>query len=110
MRGLTAIALLTCAVMVLVAGVPLAMGVVGDVHTIVKKEKGPRASAVTWEFVTGADYGIWTGYIVNSGLRSLVVDVADNTTGTPEEVSHQRIRFAAYGIYPSGTMTTDNVT
>jgi len=47
---------------------------------------------------------------VNSGLRSLVVDVADNTTGTPEEVSHQRIRFAAYGIYPSGTMTTDNVT
>ncbi|HEX9908437.1 MAG TPA: PKD domain-containing protein, partial [Thermoplasmata archaeon] len=30
--------------------------------------------------------------------------------GTPEEVSHQRIRFAAYGIYPSGTMTTDNVT
>ncbi|HEX9908865.1 MAG TPA: hypothetical protein VGB78_10460, partial [Thermoplasmata archaeon] len=110
MRRTAAAALLMCAVMVLVAGAPLAMGVVGDVHSIVKKDRGPRASAVTWEFATGADYGVWSGYIVNSGLRSLVVDVADNTTGTPEEVSHQRIRFAAYGIYPSGTMTTDNVT
>lgn len=95
-------AMLMCAVMVLVAAVPLALA---DTHTIIKGEKGPRASAQTWTY-TPVDYGVWTGHITNNGLRSLVVDVYDNTTGMPEEVMHQKIRFAAYDAYPVGTVDT----
>ena len=92
--------------MVLVALVPLSMAADGDTHLIIKGPKGPRASAMTWEYQTGPDPGVWTGYIVNNGLRSLVVDVYDNTTGALEEISHERIRFAAYDAYPTGTYTT----
>lgn len=87
-----AAAILLCAVMVMLAAAPLAMA---DTHHIVKGAQGPRASAITWEYVP-ADYGTWYGKITNNGLRSLVVDVFDNTTGVPESVTHQRIRFAAY--------------
>ena len=88
--------------MVLVAAVPLVAGTT----LITKGEKGPNASAMTWEYVP-EDYGIWTGYIVNTGLRSLVVDVYDNTTGVPQEIMHQRIRFAAYNAFPNGEVTTN---
>jgi PKD repeat protein len=99
-------AIFMCAVMVLVAAVPLAMA---DTHTILKGEKGPRASALTWNYEPES-FGNWYGHIVNSGLRSLVVDVYDNTTGMPDQMSHQRIRFAAYDVYPSGTVDTAMVT
>lgn len=69
---------------------------------VVTKDKGaPRASAEARSFVS-PDYGRWFSWIENSGLRSLVVDVYDNTTGAPEEVMHLRVRFAAYDAYPSG--------
>lgn len=95
-----------CAVMVLVAAVPLALA---DTHHVVKGDKGPNNNTVTWEYLP-ADYGIWTGHIVNNGLRSLVVDVYDNSTGVPEEIMHQRIWFAAYDAFPAGTVDTQDVT
>jgi PKD repeat protein len=98
-----ATAIMMCAVMVLVAAVPLALA---ETHTITKGEKGPNASAVTWSF-TAPDYGIWTGHIVNNGLRWVVVDVVDDSSGMAMEIMHQRIRFAAVGAYPQGELTTD---
>jgi len=95
--------------MVFVACAPLTFAQDGNSHLIVKGEKGPRASAITWEFRTGAESGIWKGEINNNGLRSLVIDVADNTSGIPMDVFHQRIRFAAYDAYPTGTVWTDGV-
>ncbi|MBU0623265.1 MAG: PKD domain-containing protein [Candidatus Thermoplasmatota archaeon] len=97
-----AAAILLCAVMVMIAAAPLATA---DTHHVVKGAQGPRASAVTWEYVP-ADYGTWTGQIKNTGLRSLVVDVYDNITGALESIMHQRIRFAAYDAFPSGDVTT----
>jgi chitodextrinase len=88
--------------MMLVAAAPLAFA---DTHHIVKGAQGPRASAVTWNFVA-PDYGMWSGHIVNSGLRSLVVDVEDNSAGVPESVSHERIRFAAHDAFPTGEVDT----
>jgi PKD repeat protein len=102
-KKIAATAILMCAVMVLVAGAPL---VTADTHHIVKGAQGPRASAVSWIY-TPADTGIWNGHIVNSGLRSLVVDVNDITTGAASSILHQRIRFAAY---PSNTLDTANAT
>ncbi|HXK36848.1 MAG TPA: PKD domain-containing protein, partial [Candidatus Paceibacterota bacterium] len=95
-------AIFMCAVMVLVAAVPLALA---DTHLVMKGDGGPRSNAVTWEY-TPPGLGIWNGYIVNSGLRSLVVDVYDSTNGGLDEIMHQRIRFAAYEAYPSGTVNT----
>ena len=100
-----ATAILICAVMVLVAGAPLALG---GSHYVPKGDQGPRANAVTWEYVP-ASLGKWAGHITNDGLRSLVVDVYDNTTGMPDQISHQRIRFAAYGAYPTGVVVTQGV-
>jgi PKD repeat protein len=99
---IAAAAILMCAVMVLVAGAPL---VVADTHHVVKGAQGPRASAVSWEYKP-TDTGMWNGHIVNSGLRSLVVDVDDITSGAAISVLHQRIRFAAY---PSSTLDTNSV-
>lgn len=100
-----ATAILACAVMVLMAAAPL---VSADTHHIVKGAQGPRASAVTWSYVP-TEYGMWTGHIVNSGLRSLVVDVYDVTDGMSVESMHERIRFAAYDAYPSGPVDTNGV-
>ena len=91
-----------CAVMVLVAAAPLALAT----HDVIKGAQGPRASAVTWEY-TPPGLGVWTGHIVNTGLRSLVVDVYDSTGGIMDQVSHQRIRFAAYDALPSGVVDTE---
>ncbi|OGS56862.1 MAG: hypothetical protein A3K60_01535 [Euryarchaeota archaeon RBG_19FT_COMBO_56_21] len=91
--------------MVLLAAAPVVSG--GD-WTIIKGPQGPRASAVTWDYTPDL-YGQWQAKIVNNGLRSLVVDVFDNSSGIPEQISHQRIRFAAYDAYPTGTVTSDPV-
>jgi PKD repeat protein len=77
-------------------------------HEITKGAQGPRANAVTWEYAP-SDYGTWIGRIVNNGLRSLLVDVYDVTTGVPEEIMHQRIRFAANDAYPYGVVNTSGV-
>ncbi|MBU1915355.1 MAG: PKD domain-containing protein, partial [Candidatus Thermoplasmatota archaeon] len=97
-------AIFMCAVMVLVAAAPMALAT----HDVIKGDKGPRASAVTWEY-TPPSLGIWTGHIENNGLRSLVVDVYDNTGGMMDQIMHQRIRFAAYNAYPTGTVDTAGV-
>ncbi|OGS52436.1 MAG: hypothetical protein A3K75_04310 [Euryarchaeota archaeon RBG_13_61_15] len=94
-----------CAVMVLVAAAPLVTG--GD-YLIVKGDKGPNASAVTWNW-SPTDNGYWYATIDNHGLRWLVLDVCDNTTGTPMEILHQRIRFAAYEAYPIGIVYSESV-
>jgi PKD repeat protein len=93
--------------MVLVFAAPVTLA--QTEHTIVKGDKGPRQSAVTWEY-TPSEYGMWTGVIENNGLRWLVIEVCDNTTGVPEEIFSQRIRFAAYDAYPTGIVETDPVT
>jgi PKD repeat protein len=98
--------ILLCAVMVMIAAAPLAMA---DTHHVVKGAQGPRASAVTWEYVP-ADYGTWYGHIVNTGLRSLVVDVDDNEGGVLTSVGHQRIRFAAYDAFPNSPPGTSVIT
>jgi len=97
----TAMAIAMCAVMVLVAAVP----VMADTWDVVKGDKGPNNSAVTWVY-TPTGYGIWTGHVVNTGLRSIVVDVDDNTDGMLVNILHQRIRFAAYDQYPNGVLDT----
>lgn len=97
----TALAIAMCAVMVLVAAVP----VIADSHYIEKLEKGPNNSAVTWSY-TPTGYGIWSGHVVNTGLRSIVVDVDDNTNGMMVNILHQRIRFAAFDQYPAGELDT----
>ena len=103
---IAAAAILMCAVMVLVAGAPL---VVADTHHVVKGAQGPRASAVSWEYAP-TEAGVWTGHVVNSGLRSLVVDVDDITTGAASSILHQRIRFAVAGddMMTSGAMMAKN--
>ena len=75
---------------------------------LVKKAGGPMNSAVSWDYVP-AHYGNWTGRIVNNGLRSLVVNVYDNTTGVPDEVMHQKINFRTEDAYPEGTIYTQAV-
>lgn len=90
---------------IMVFAIPLASA---DSHPTVKVDKGPNASAVTWEYVP-MTYGTWTGHIVNSGLKWLVVGVFDNTTGMPEEIMHQRIRFKASDAFPTGTVNTTRV-
>jgi PKD repeat protein len=97
-------AIMMCAVMVLVAAAPLALAT----HDVLKGAQGPRASAVTWEYEPPS-LGIWSGHIVNNGLRSLVVNVYDNTSGVPDQISHQAIHFAKYNAYPVGTMDTAGV-
>jgi len=92
-----------CAVMVLVIGAPL---VTADTHHIVKGAQGPRASAVSWSYIP-ADNGAWYGNITNTGLRSLVIDVDDVTSGVPISILHQRIRFAAY---PTDVFNTNSAT
>ena len=96
-----------CAVMVLVFAAPVALA--QTEHTITKGDKGPSNSAITWEYTPTA-YGMWTGNISNNGLRSLVVDVEDITGGTPIEIFHQRIRFAAWDAYPTGEVNAGPVT
>ena len=98
--------MLVCAVMVLVAAAPL---VAGSDWTVIKGPKGPNASAMSWEYVPPTDVGVWDAKIVNNGLRSLVVDVDDITSGAAEQIFHQRIRFAAYDANPIGTVYTDPV-
>ena len=97
---IAAIAILMCAIMALVAAAPL---VTADTHHIVKGAQGPRASAVSWTYLP-TENGGWFGHVVNSGLRSLVVDVDDVTSGVANSILHQRIRFAAY---PSPTLDTE---
>ena len=92
-KRVAAAAILMSAVMMLVVAAPSV--VTADTHHIVKGEQGPRASAVSW-YYTPADYGVWVGHVVNSGLRSLVIEVEDVTTGAPVSIMQQRIRFAAY--------------
>ena len=94
-----------CAVMGLVGFSPL---VAGEVTTIIKGPQGPRASAMTWTFEP-SEYGIWTAQLDNHGLRSLVIDVYDNTSGALELKLHQRIRFAAYDAYPAGVIYSEPV-
>src|SRR4030042_6762528 len=60
-KRIAAMAILTCAVMVLVVGAPL---VTADTHHVVKGAQGPRASAVSWNVVP-TDNGSWYGHIVN---------------------------------------------
>jgi len=60
-KKIAALAILMCAVMVLVAGAPL---VVADTHHVVKGAQGPRASAVSWEYAP-TEAGVWTGHVLN---------------------------------------------
>ncbi len=93
---------LFCAVSIMAAG--LSVGMAGT-HHVARGHQGPQASTVRWEFVA-EDYGRWQAHVVNSGLKSLVIEVYDNSTGVPEEIMHQRLRFADLGAFPSGAVDT----
>jgi PKD repeat protein len=98
MAKLRFVAVLVCALMVLVTGAPLVSG--GD-HLVAKGTQGPKDSAVTWTFEADK-YAEWSAWIENHGLRWMVLDVCDNSSGIPELVLHQRIRFADHDAFPSG--------
>jgi len=98
-------AIFVCAVMALVAAAPL---VAGDIHDVTKGAKGPNASAVTWSY-TPTDYGMWHAKITNNGLRWMVVEVYDNSSGAPVLQSKEHIRFAAYDVYPTGVVDSASV-
>ena len=85
-----------------------APSVVGEVHEVIRSDRGPRSDAVSWELIP-SDYRMWRGTVFNDGLRSLIVDVYDNSTGVPVEIMHQKIRFASYDAYPTGIVVTDSV-
>jgi PKD repeat protein len=68
---------------------------------IVKGTGAPRESAVTRTY-TAPDYGMFIGWVENSGLRSLTIDVYDTSSGASVQVMHTKIRFAAYDASPSG--------
>ncbi len=89
-KKIVAVALLVSAVMLLLAAAPAASA---TTHEIVKGARGPKASAQTWTFTAPSD-GIWNGHIVNNGLRSLVFDVNDMSSGVPQEVLHQRMHIS----------------
>ena len=91
-----------CVALMLIAGLPV---VTADTHHIVKGDRGPRASAETWTFVPEYN-AFWWWHIVNSGLRSLVVDVYDVDGGSQNLLMHERIRFASYS---SNEMDTGGV-
>lgn len=93
MKKTAASAVLLSAIMLLVVAAPLV--VTADTHHIIKGDGGPRASAVSWQITRDYD-GLWYGHIVNSGLRTLVIEVEDITSGVPISMMTQRIRFAAY--------------
>lgn len=95
---------LTCVVATLMVAAPFATGSV----TITRGDHGPVANAVTWELIA-PDHGIWSMDIMNHGLQSLVVQVYDNTTGVPQEILHQRIKFVLIDAYPTGFTITDEV-
>ncbi len=80
------------ALLVFVSGLP---AVTADTHHIVKGAQGPRDSAKSWTFVPNNN-GFWSWHIVNSGLRSLVIDVYDVDGGSSNLLMHERIRFASY--------------
>jgi PKD repeat protein len=103
-KRIAAAAILISAVMLLMTAAPATSA---GIHEITKYEKGPKASSVTWVFVPPSD-GIWNGHIVNNGLRWVVIDVNDNTSGVPSEVLHERINLNVLGIMPTGTVDTKN--
>lgn len=94
-----------CAALVMIASAP---AVVGDTHLVVKGDQGPNASAKSWDF-SPPGLGTCSWHITNFGLRWLVIDVFDNTTGTPEQIMHQRIRFASVNAFPTGAVQTNDV-
>ena len=75
---------------------------------VVKNSGSPSRSAVSYDYAP-TNYGTWTGHVVNDGLRSLVVEVDDVTTGAPESVMSQRINFKSADAYPIGTVDTHGV-
>ncbi len=100
-KGTAAAAVAVCAFMFCMLGSP---PVAADTHHLERGVQGPRGSAVSWEYAP-AEYGIWSGYIINSGLKFLVIDVEDVTTGWPTLVMHQEIRLVAY---PADTVKTNH--
>jgi len=99
----TLAAILMCVTLMTMAFAPI---VAGADHIVVKGQAGPRASGVTWTYAPDG-YGIYEAKIANFGLKWLVLDICDNTTGVPELVSHQRIRFASYNADPTGTVYSE---
>jgi PKD repeat protein len=94
-----------CAVMVMVAMVPLASG--GE-YKIVKGPKGPWNNIVTWDYKPSGD-GVWKLSIDNSRLAWMQVDVYDSTTSTMEQVLRQKIIFDEFGAFPTGHVFSDTV-
>lgn len=86
-----------CAVLMAVGFLPVATGF--D-HVIEKGNNGSGTSARTWTF-TAPEVGQYSWRVENFGLKWMVMQVSDNSTGTPIEISNERIRFGANQAYPN---------
>jgi|GEM_PF-984815 len=69
---------------------------------VVKLDGGPEDSIVSKEFRPATD-GVWTATVENNGLKGLVIDIYDITTGEPVEVAHMKLSLAKY---PAGSVVT----
>ena len=73
--------------------------------TVVKDLGAPADSAVRFELDPTVD-GIWTGVVENDGLKGMIVEVYDLSSGAEVLVSSTRL---ALGSQPAGTFAIDSV-
>ncbi len=90
------LAVLVCAVFAVVLAAPVVQSETGDTHHVYKDENGPPSTcALDWVF-TPTEAGIWYGHVVNGGMRWVIFDVVDESTGDVV-VDRDMYRFAVYG-------------
>jgi hypothetical protein len=89
------LAVFVCAVFAVVLAAPVVQSDTGDSHLVYKDENGPPSTcALDWVFTPTAA-GIWHGHVVNGGMRWVIFDVVDESTGAVM-VDRDMYRFAVY--------------
>ena len=90
-------AMLMCAAMMLIAAAPLVQSSEdGTVHEILKDENGPPSTcALDWWIMPDVD-GTWHGAVTNYGMRWLIIDVVDESTGDVL-IDREMYRYAVWG-------------
>jgi PKD repeat protein len=103
-RSKSALAMLTCAVFMLVAAAPMVSSEDVEPHLIYKDENGPPSTcALSWE-ITPDGAGTWYGHVINYGMRWLIIDVEDTDTNEML-IDREMYRYAVYG----NSFDTDSV-
>jgi peptide/nickel transport system substrate-binding protein len=75
--------------------------------TVTKLAGAPAKSAVSWTVQPTAGDALWSAEINNNGLKTLMLEVYDLTTG--KKVSQQKIFFGPAGAYPTGIVYSEPV-